>query len=233
LNIVKTHPDYFAILAVMTADVIIIVTGCFLLLIGLVGGGVSSKYLSVGKIDAGAIRVLCGVLGVVLIGVGISLKYIPTKISSEDKSPAKVAPPPTITSTVPPTAPRPATVDSKAKASESAPSTISVTIDVNMGEGLQFGYTRQSDDVELFLDDKRVVKTLVDEKHPHRVFHIKVNREGVAHYHLSAAQTFFKDQPPHERFVKQVSGDGVVDISNGTELRVENLYPGGVISLLD
>ena len=217
----------------MTGDVIIIVTGCFLLLIGLVGGGVTSKYISVGRIDAGAIRLLCGVLGVVLIGVGISLKYLPAKASGEDKPVTKVSQPLPATTTVPPATPQSVTVKSKAITSQPTSSTINVTIDVNMGEGLQFGYTRQSDDVELFLDDKRVVKTLVDENHPHRVFHLKLNREGAAHYRLSAVQTFLKDEPPHERFVKQVSGNGVVDVSNGINLRVENLYPGGDISLLD
>ena len=46
----------------MTPDIILIIAGCVLLLIGLVDSGVTSKYGNVGKVY-GIARVLSGVLG--------------------------------------------------------------------------------------------------------------------------------------------------------------------------
>lgn len=221
----------------MTVNVILIVAGCVLLLIGLVGGGINSKYLSVRKVEEGKIRFLCGFIGLALIVAGISLELFP---GSPPKNATQIATPkngesvPAAAPSLPPIKPNLSTPQtnpsSKAEASLSG---VNVSIDINLGSGSQFGYTRQSEDIELFVNERRVVGVRIDEQHPHRVLKIKLDQEGLKSYRVSSVQTFTRDNPPHDRFVQQVSGQGTIDINDGDKLRVRNSYPVGNISLVD
>ena len=75
----------------MTPDIILIIAGCLLLLIGLVGGGVTSTYATVGKVDGNIARTLCVIIGFVLIGIGVGLKIWP-QLPHPDPSATKQEP---------------------------------------------------------------------------------------------------------------------------------------------
>jgi hypothetical protein len=68
----------------MTSDIILIIAGCVLLLIGLVGGGITSQYGAVGKVDGNIPRTLCVIAGFCLIGIGVGLKIWPQSIRNDN-----------------------------------------------------------------------------------------------------------------------------------------------------
>ena len=57
----------------MTADIVLIVVGCGLVIVGLVGGGIKSKWVDVGSI-AGLARFLCFAVGIAFVLGGLWVK---------------------------------------------------------------------------------------------------------------------------------------------------------------
>jgi hypothetical protein len=221
----------------VTVDVILIVAGCVLLLIGLVGGGINSKYLSVQKVEEGKIRFLCGSMGLGLIVAGVWLGFFPgSSPKSQSQTPPQVNGPSGSIATYPKGLTKPysaAAQEAPKNAAQASLLEINITIGLSLGNGLQFGYSRQSEDIELFIDDRRVVEARIDQQHPHRTLKVRLDREGLKSYRVSSVQAFTRDEPPHDRFVKQISGQGTIAIKDGDRLRVENSYPAGEIILVD
>lgn len=70
----------------ISADVVLIIAGCVLVLIGLLGGGIQSGQISVGKIN-GVARVCCALVGFGFVGAGAYVKLSP----SEPPKPSQVS----------------------------------------------------------------------------------------------------------------------------------------------
>ena len=60
-------------LARMTAEVVLLIAGCGLVLIGLLGGGIKSTWITIGSVS-GIARLLCAMLGILFVVGGVALK---------------------------------------------------------------------------------------------------------------------------------------------------------------
>lgn len=77
----------------LNLQIVLAITGCIALLIGLFGGGVKAKEIEVPKIRVGA-RILSSLVGIALIGIAIRLPN-PIQQAESTPTPTEVpAPPP-------------------------------------------------------------------------------------------------------------------------------------------
>jgi hypothetical protein len=189
----------------MTGDVVLIIAGCVLVLIGLLGGGISSAQLAVGKVS-GAARILCGIIGMVLIGVGVVLKVFPAA-SPASASAQKQAQAKSELDMPKPTHEKPPPEDVQAN----QPKVTFFVDDLVYEKDVLKDVSEKS---ILSIDGKYVESISIDRNHPRQSVPVTVQSEGLHKYKVEGMRSGI-DQGGHQASFN-ASGEGMIDVAAGT-----------------
>jgi hypothetical protein len=190
---------------VPSGDIVLIIAGCLILLIGLIGGGIKSNYITVGSVSIKA-RIVCAVTGVLLIGTGVALK-----LHTYDLAPTS------------------GTSGSSAQPSQSElpnASGVSITILADGRDHLRkTPDLRFTEEMSIELDGKAVADLRIDQDHPNESTVVQVSNQGPHHYYLSFYADY--DAGPYPTPLKAKADwlhfvhEGVIEVTPNSKFIVE------------